>query len=152
MPYSVATIPGLKVSDLRSVAFLAGGEDSAVNAKKVFEKLGEKASNEMLSRFDYWIDGGHKDNYFHGWPNNPQRKECFVFKRKEGRTHHRFYGFLMNPKPLTAPRFQVCILISHATKNEEHTDAVELTAVNTMRTLPEIVRAVKSTFPDKIHA
>jgi hypothetical protein len=148
MPYSVALIDGLTVNGYRTVAFLRSSDDSAVDAYAAFEALNPKASNEMRSRFDYWIGGGHKDNYFHGWPNDQNRKECFVFKRKQGRTHCRYYGFLINPRPNTAPRYQVCVLVSYATKNSEHTDPTEINAVNALRGMPQIIAAVKTAFPE----
>src|ERR1035437_5651285 len=104
-PYTVKPVPGLKRSDWRAVAFLYSSAEQGINAGLRFESLKEKNVRELRGRFDYWIDGGTHDKYFHGWPNNPEYKYCFVFKWKEGRLCHRMYGFLVHPKPLGNPRF-----------------------------------------------
>jgi hypothetical protein len=149
MAYSVWLIPGLDYTQSRrGVAFLESNDNASVNAKKVFGSLNEKHRREMLSRFDYWQRGGIQDKYFHGF-NQPYRN-CFVFKRKDAGTYYRYYGFIMNPRILTDPRYQVCILISHVVKNTEQTDLSELNAAIGFRNNQEVVKAVKAAFPELI--
>jgi hypothetical protein len=146
MAYSVIPITGLQPSTHRGLAFLGSTTDATVSAKQVFESLANKQKRDVLARLDYWLSGGRFDKYFHGWPNDKDRKECFVFKWKQAGTYHRLYGFLFHPRPNTDPGFQVCILVSHARKNTEHTDPSELNAVNALRLMPEVIMAVKRTF------
>lgn len=112
-----------------------------INAKRIFDALNDNPKRDMRGRFDHWLGGGVCDKYFHGWPNDKDRKECFVFKRQ------RFYGFLSNPKPLSDPRFQICVLVSYARKNIEHTDPSELNAINALRIELKVIEAVKKAYP-----
>lgn len=57
---------------------------------------------------DHWIDGDRKDEYHHGWANNPDYKDCYCFKWKENTVHQRLYGFLCNPR--NGDRFRLCVL------------------------------------------
>jgi hypothetical protein len=148
MPYSASQIKGLQSSARRGLAFLESDTNQEVNAKRFFETLKEKKKLDVLARFDYWIAGGHCDLYFHGWPNDEQRKHCFVFKWKAAGSYYRLYGFLLHPRPLTNPAFQTCTLVSHATKNNANTDPAEINAVNTLRLLPAVVAAVRRAFPE----
>lgn len=146
MAYSVTRVRGLDYKGRhRGIAFLECSEDESIDAKVKFEGLKEKKRNEMLSRFDYWLGGGQSKKYFHGFVQ-PGRRECFVFKRKDAGTYHRFYCFLINPRPSIDPRYQVCILVSHAQKNTEHTNPSELDAVNTLRVNKEVIKAVQEEF------
>jgi hypothetical protein len=148
MSYSVSPIPGLRSNDRRGLAFLECTHDADINAKAVFEKLKEKIERDLRTRFDYWIDGYHHDKYYHGWPSDPRYKQCFVFKWRKGKVHHRLYGFLIHPTPLTNPRFQVCILVSHGTKTEEYTDLTELDGAKDLLTNEEVILAVRKAFPE----
>ena len=103
----------------------------------------------MLNRFELWQRGQqHVDRYFHGF-NQTGYRECFVFKRKEAGTYHRFYGFLINPRPISDPGYRLCVLVSHAQKNQENTDPAELNFVNAVRVKPEVTAAIKQAFPEK---
>ena|SRR5258708_640153 len=148
MPYSVALVEGVQSSSRRGIAFLESESDDDVNGKEVFESLTAKLKNDVRSRFDYWLDGNTCDKYFHGWPNDQVRKGCFVFKWKRAGTYHRLYGFLFHPRP-DERSFQACILVSHAQKNTEHTDASELEAVLRLKTSPQAIAAVKKAFKPK---
>lgn len=117
-PYVVVPVSGLRKSEMRAIAFLICNDGPDVNGVTAFQKLSKKREKELRTRFDYWIDGKRQDNYFHGWPNEPNNKECFVFKWKEKNIKHRLYGFLFNPKPIHNPSFRVCVLVSHGTKEE----------------------------------
>jgi len=148
MPYSVSPLGGLRSNDRRGLAFLECSDDTDINAKTVFEKLQEKTKRDLRTRFDHWIDGNRHDKYFHGSPSDPRYKECFVFKWRKGKVHHRLYGFLIHPKPQRNPRFQVCVLVSHGTKTEEYTDLTELDGAKDLRTRKEVIQAVKRAFPE----
>jgi hypothetical protein len=102
---------------------------------------------EVRSRFDYWIDGGVRDSYFHGWPNHPKYKDCFVFKWKENRRNRRLYGFLAHPTPIADPRFQVYILVSHVFKDEFETDPARLDRAVALRGAPAVAEGVRKAFP-----
>lgn len=148
MAYSVCRIPGLNYGQHpRDVVFLESTEDIRINAKSVFDRLSEKHQQEMLNKFELWQRGGHANNYFHGF-DKPTDRECFVFKRKQAGTYHRFYGFLIHPRPLTAPRYVICVLVSHTQKNREGTDPSELKFINAIRVKAEVILAVKREFPE----
>ena len=147
--YEVKRIPGLRHDGRRrGLAFLDSKTDKSIDAKPAYETLKQKQKGDLFNRFDYWMDGGIYDRYFHGWPNNPIYKHCFVFKLKIAGAHHRWYGFLINPRPLTDRSFLVCILASHAQKNMEHTDPSELDGQNRLRLNLEVIKAVKKKFPE----
>lgn len=150
MPLSVERIPGLTYGQYRQdVVFLESSEDGGIDGKAVFDGLKEKHRIDMLNRFELWQRGQqHVDRYFHGF-NAPGYKECFVFKRKEAGTYHRFYGFLVNPQPVSDPSYRLCVLVSHAQKNQENTDLSELNFINTVRVKPEVAAAIKKEFPEK---
>lgn len=147
--YSVVRVAGTRPSERRAIALLVCDEDPELDAKEVLDSLGGKAEREVRTRFDHWIEGGHNDRWFHGWPNDRRYKECFVFKWKEKRINHRLYGFLCNPRPTTNPRLRLCVLVSHATKSEWETDPSELNGAEGLRTKAPVKAAVASAFPDK---
>jgi len=148
-PYAVTQIDGLKPSERRGIVFLVSPENPDLDASETFDNLEQKQERAVRDRFDLWIDGiEHRDNYFHGWPNHPKYKGCFVFKWREGKQNHRLYGFLFHPQPRTRPRFQLCVLISHAIKNEKETDPSEMSQVDKLRSEIEVIRAVKAAFPE----
>lgn len=105
---------------------------------------------ELQVRFDYWIDGGVRDNYFHGWPNLPKYKHCFGFKWKDRCQCHRMYGFLIHPTPQRNPRFEVCVLVSDVVKNEWETDFSELDRIVSLRNDRAVQIAINELFKDSI--
>ena len=123
-------------------------EDSGVDAAVVFGRLDDKRERELRSRFEYWIDGGVNDKWFHGF-NQDGYRGCFVFKWKISRQHHRMYGFLCHPTTGTNRRFQLCVLASHARKNQEATDVTDLDGVNSLRLDPLVGTVIKIAFPDR---
>lgn len=147
--YAVVPVTGLKPSGRRAIAFLVPKEGGGADAQDAFTCLKENRAREVRSRFDYWIDGGKKNEYFHGWPNQSKYKECWVFEWKEKRQHHRLYGFLCHPYRLTKPGFQLCVLVLHATKNEWKTDTVELDRVVALQTDARVIAAIARAFVDK---
>lgn len=149
MPFSVWRIPGSNYGRYRQdVVFLECPEDAEVNGRTVFDALKEKQRTDMLNRFDLWQQGmQHVDKYFHGF-NAAADRECFVFKLKVAGTYHRFYGFLISPRPVSDARYRLCVLTSHARKSQENTDPSELNLVNKIRVKPEVIAAVKKEFPE----
>lgn len=146
MPYSVTAIKGVPPTSRRGIAFLESDTDERVDGKLVFDGLKEKIQRDLRSKFDYWLGGGRRDNYFHGWPNNKDYKHCFVFKWKEAGTYHRLYGFLCHPRGNSDPKFQACVLVLHARKNTEDTDFSLLDIINGLMVKTEIVKAFIATF------
>lgn len=146
MPWSVVPVKGVQPNWHRGIAFLVCEEEARVNGEVVYHKLKEKNRRDVLSRFDYWLGGNVFDKYFHGWPNREEYKECFVFKWKQAGANHRLYGFLCHPKPAFMS-FQACILVLHSQKTDE-TDLSDLDYLNKLKTLPNVILAVKRAFPE----
>jgi hypothetical protein len=146
--YSVELIHGHRITR-RGLAFLICESDKNINAKTVFGGLKDNKERMLRTRFDYWLDGGINDDWFHGWPNDPSYKECFVFKWNDRRLHHRLYGLLCNPLDRYT-WFQLCVLVSHAKKNTWKTDPAELDAVIKLREKTEVKEAVKRAVKDLI--
>lgn len=149
-PYIVKPIEGLKRSTRRAIAFLlSSSEMMSTDAMAVFNNLKPNRAREVRARFDHWIDGVQpRDNWFHGWPGHPKYKNCFTFKWKENRQHHRFYGFLFHPLPHSNAEFQLCVLACHATKNEWETDDAELDSINVLRLRADVLSAISEVYPD----
>jgi len=118
-PFEVVKVKGLRYEERRrGVGFLKSNTpNKEIDALKVYEALTAKKRQDLLNRFDYWMDEGVHDQYFHGWPNEPEHKNCFSFRWTEGKIRNRLYGFLYLSKG-----YSVCILISHGAKTQEHTD------------------------------
>src|SRR5579863_9412955 len=146
--YKVIRIAGLKNSDRRGIVFLSSERDATLDAHDVFENLDEIPKRLLLSRFDYWIDGGINDRYFHGW-SDPNYRNCFVFKWKHENQNHRMYGFLCHSKPNENPRFQLCVLISHARKTQWETDPQELNGARNLHESAAVREAIARAFPAK---
>ena len=147
--YAVIPILGLKPSDRRGIIFLIHKGDANLDAAKRFEALEKKQKRTLLDRFDLWIEGKARDNYFHGWPNLQAYKQCFVFKWRDRHGNHRLYGFLCHPQPNTRPRFQLCVLTSHAIKTQWETQPTELDNANTLRVSLEVMLAIRAFFPER---
>ena len=133
----------------RAVAFLIkkGGPNPA---KREFNSLKINAQRMLRARFDWWVENVNQfnNNWFHGWSHSEHSgryKECFVFKIKEARLDHRFYGFLINPKS-SDPRYQVCILTNHAIKKKWETDTIDLEQVIALNSDPKIRKIIKDYF------
>ena len=85
-----------------------------------------------------WLDGQNFDKYFHGWVNEPNYKDCFVFKLQK----LRLFGFLCKPKN-DAPDFQLCVLASHSIKDGWEADTAEKNRMNTLKNDPKVIEALK---------
>lgn len=133
-------------SNRRAVAFLLCDEDKVVNAVTMYERLKDSRRRDFLTRFEEWVDGKRNNLHFHGFTGyNGKYSRTFVFKAKERHTGLRFYGFLCHPDP-DDRRFEVCVLVVYATKNERETEVSELDRVEERRTIPEVVAAVERLF------
>ncbi len=152
--YELVPIDRLNGSTKRGMVFLRCEEESDLNAIAAFAELsGDRTrrnrERDLRARFDYWIAGGRNDIWFHGWPNVRKYKPCFVFKWKENRACHRFYGFLCHPTPNKNPAFQLCVLCSHAVKTEWETDPSELDGALALSGDVDVLAAIKMTYLDK---
>jgi hypothetical protein len=116
--------------------------DKHVNAKTIFEGLTDKLQQDVHNRFDYWLSGNPQKNWYHGW-DEPDYKDCFVFRYKKNNQHQRLYGFLCNPDP-NNPSLQVCVLVSHTTKNEWEADKSEKKRMNDLKNNEKIIQALKN--------
>lgn len=137
--YRISRIEGLRRSDRRAVVCMACDEDVEIDAESVLQPLAEpkddrerKRRQHLYSRLELWVDLGKNDNCFHGWPNEPDYKNCIVFKWKEGGQMQRLYGFTCHPLS-EDPRFLLCVLVSHRQKNERHTDPKEKVRAERLR-------------------
>lgn len=151
MAYVVALVKGVRTNERRGIAFLRCTTDARIDAEDVFQATTEKIQRDLLGRFDLWLSGQRCDKYFHGWPNDKDHKDCFAFKWNppgSGGAHHRLYGFLYHPMPITCPRFQACILASHGQK-AEGTDLTLLSFVQGLGAAREVTEAVKIAFPER---
>jgi hypothetical protein len=146
--YSVSRVPRIKISPHRALLMLRCKNDTEINAEQVLSDLSPKRDREVRDRFDFWIDGGVKDEYFHGWPNEVEFKECFVFKWKEKRIRHRLYGFLINPMPFRDRSFLLCVLALHVTKGAWETDKAVLRKIVKLRREEDVLGCISSEFPD----
>ena len=144
--FSVLKVSGQRTSERRAVAFLICPENAGLNAYGVFGKLSGDREREVRQRFDYWIDFGTKDNWFHGFPNDKKYDRCFTFKWKEKRQHQRFYGFLSHAKPVEVPNFQACVLVYHTAKNADETDRTILGWVESLRCDGDVAVAIVKAF------
>jgi len=138
--YVVELIEDQQITARRGLAFLVYEEDKSINAKRVFNRLNSRANQYVRTGFDYWLGGTTNPKRFHGW-EGAENRDCFVFKWKEGAQGHRFYGFLCHPL-LGYPRFELCVLVSHATKSRRKTDPRELRRLNELRAKDAVKKAI----------
>jgi hypothetical protein len=144
--FLLEAIGGVNDAGSGGIRFLARQGDSSLTAGAAFREAAPKDQRTLLDRFDYWLQGGRRDEYFHGFPNRERYKHCFVFKLRKGRVGHRWYGFICNPDT-TRPRFRLCVLVSHATKTEHATDETELEHAETLRLDQGVQAAILMEFP-----
>ena len=134
----------------RGVAFLVSN-DRRVTALNEFNNLRKPINRLFRTRFDTWNDGINNPKWYHGWDMSEFRGKytnCFVFKCRDNRRQRRLYGFLCNPKASDG-RYQVCILVNHAFKNEHETHIQNLKDVETIRALSAVKKAIIGFFKEK---
>jgi hypothetical protein len=153
MPYSIRAIDGLAMSPRRSIVFLLSDEED-LNAASTFDSMNvetgkrSKQQRTVLDRFDFWISGGVKDNWFHGWPNDPKYANCFTFKWNFRSVDQRLYGFLCNPRRKSDPRFQLCVLHVHREKVQWSTEPRLLDSAVKLSGKLDVMNAIRESFPD----
>lgn len=151
-PYVVELVTEHPINKRRGLAFLICKNDSDIDAKSVFDGLRENIYERVSTSFDYWLDGLVQPKRFHGF-DEPKNRDCFVFKWNDGQQRHRFYGFLCHPLQERYPNFRLCVLVSHATKNEKKTNPTELKRMNELKineaVKEAIAEATKGLNPDK---
>ena len=130
----------------RSIGFVQELERNELDAKVVFDSLGDKDSALVKSRFDQWLQREVFRKYFHGF-DNPDYRKCFVFKWEKRRKPQRLYGFLCHPKPSSDPGFELCVLVYFATKDDV-TDYALLDRVNALRGNLGVTEAIASEYPE----
>lgn len=146
MPRKFRLASGFSSRD-RGIGFLEDDRDDELDAGAVFDNLSVNTERKVRSRMDHWIQGNVYDKYFHGWPGLTDYKYCFEFKWEERHKPQRLYGFLCHPIPISNPRFELCVLIFYAAKDDE-TDFGILDNVNRLRQHPETTEAIGHTYPE----
>jgi len=147
--FEVVKLSELPETPKRGLAFLECATRKDINAKVTFDGLKQKTREDVMNRFDYWLDEGICDKYFHGFPNHPVYHQCWVFKWKQAGAYHRLYGFLANPRAITNKGFRACILVSHAQKNTANTDPSELAHAESLRLNIAVMTEVRKAFPER---
>lgn len=137
----VLILPGFN-RDGRGIAFLKIEGDRHVDAKSVYDRLGENSLNAVRTRFESWLDYMINDRWYHGW-SHPNYRNCWVFKWKEKRHGRRLYGFLCNPRE-EDPSYQLCVLVLHAYKNEPEADTSELDRVVERSAYEDVAHALRA--------
>jgi hypothetical protein len=135
---------GVRQEGRRRVGILEG--HSELNTSDGIGSLTAKEQKDLLVRIQRWVDGANgPKRYFHNFPGDSICPVCFVFKVGN---HHRFYGYLCNPLPRTDRALQVCVLCSHAIKNEWETDPAEKKLVKRWSESSEAKAALALEFDD----
>lgn len=135
----------------RGVAFLIS-TDAKVTGKPSFDRLNINSERTLRTRFDAWRDRKREKKWYHGWDQSEfqgKYTKCFVFKCKEKRSEHRFYGFLYNPK-VSDPGYQICVLVVHDLKGRWETDEANLRKVETIRTTFAVQKAINDYFKENL--
>lgn len=148
-PYSIVPIPGLRNSERRSIVLLTS-QDGRLDAQAEFERIEserKRRSQELRARFDYWIEGKPKPNWFHGW-NLEEYKHCLCFKLNMKNVMHRFYGFVCHPQRTVRPRFELCVLCFFDAKASDETDKHYLREAERLLADNVVGIAIGEHFPD----
>jgi hypothetical protein len=150
MAASVRAVTGVKETSYRGLAYLTWPEDDEVTAEPTITRLSQPTKDDkrkVWSRFDHWIDGNVKDEYFHGW-NEPGFEHCFVSKWNQGNNMQRLYGTLFHPKPKTNKRFLLCVLFSHVVKVGKFTDPAQKKKAEALFKDSAVIAAVARAYRD----
>ncbi len=145
--YVLTLAQGQHVSTQRAIGLLEQRRGDSLDAKSTFDSLSGKHERTVRTRFDHWLEGAPPhDKYHHGWPNSKEYKQCYVFKWDEKKLHHRLYGDLCNPKPITNRAFQLCVLVFHDVKVEWETNYSILDRINILRQSQDVQMAVYAVY------
>jgi hypothetical protein len=135
---------GVRQQGRRRVGILKGQRE--LNTSDGIGSLTAKERRDLSVRIQHWIDGANSPKkYFHNFPSDSICPVCFVFKVGK---RHRFYGYLCNPLPRTDRALQVCVLCSHAIKDEWETDPAEKKLVKRWSESSEAKAALALEFDD----
>lgn len=143
----IELVAGIRKNDRRAVAFLECKSMAWVNAKVVFDGLGEKQKKTLLTRFDHWIDGFNYPKYFHGWnlsEHGGRYTRCFVFKLPARGSNMRFYGFLEHPAK--DQRFVLCVPAIHTWKDQWETEESDLKRIIALKNEKAVAQALKDLY------
>jgi hypothetical protein len=132
----------------RAIGFLEDRSSTELDARVVFDHLGENPMRYVRAGMDYWLEGQTCDGRFHGWPNDHEHKLCFTFKWKEKRQHHRFYGFVCNPSPVSDRSLRLCVLVFHSCKNDWATDPTILDRCCSLQQDFKAIEAISQVYPE----
>jgi hypothetical protein len=130
----------------RGLAFLIFPGNANVTAKIEFDRLKDNDKRWFKSIFDFWLDGGIRPAYFHGWDTDEfegKYTQLFVFKQRSRK--HRFYGFLCHPKDNNLS-YEQCVLVNYASKGAWETDERILRACEDVRQNPDVQREIRICF------
>jgi len=132
----------------RAVGFLRGHDE--LDAAEWFYALKASRKSFTLVSMETWASGSMDiKTRFHGFPNDTEYPLSFVFKTKENKAGHRFYGYLYHPEPITYPRLEICVLCIHAFKNDKDTDRTELKRVDEWSKNTAAKAAIRAEIADK---
>lgn len=124
-------VPGHVQTKKRGIVFLKEPDLRFVIAFDQFHKLSKTCKKQFHKGIGYWIDGIPRKKRHHGWDkseHNGKYTDCYVFKCNDNNSRHRFYGFLFHPLR-NDPSYQLCVLVTHATKDTQSTDVKNLDKV-----------------------
>ncbi|HEX9120809.1 MAG TPA: hypothetical protein VF840_09745 [Terriglobales bacterium] len=138
-------VPEMQPSTARAVGFLEGHND--LDAGAVFEGLSARDRKHFLFSVNLWVNTGRGPHErMHGFekPYN----DYWAFKNVP--RGQRFYGYLMNPKPIWDERLRICVLTSYEQKKKDEMDYGILdNRVRPWKDSPNAATAVAYVFPDE---
>ena len=147
----VIPLPGFR-STARALACLMFDGDETVNAWSVFQRIdnaehrsGIEERNKITARFRHWVSGLKRDEYHHGWDDDPEFAMGYVFRWDHQRQHRRLYGCLVSPRP----GLEVCVLCCFRSKDTYQTQKEVKRIVRSMSQHPEVKEAIKRAFGRK---
>jgi hypothetical protein len=145
---TVYPVPGAR-STARAVAYLVFEGDAEIDAWLKLRRLdiathrsGKEERNKVGGRFRDWFIGGKRQEFHHGWPDDPDFSMGYVFRWDHQEQHRRLYGFLAQPRP----GLEVCVLCCFRTKDKWRTEAAIKRIVRAMSQHPEVKEAIKEAF------
>ena len=147
----VELVPGVNHSKSRAVAFLRG--DSDLDAGIEFDKVASHPLGKRLRHRMYLWIAGKPDTRgkFHRFKQQTAKyRDCFVFKDLDAKV--RLYGFTCHPLPHTNPKFELVVLTTHATKNQDLTDTAELDRVLAWQADHRTVMALDKSYHGELSA
>jgi len=147
-----------KVSHHRAVFILKKRDSEQTKNKKKsddawigFFNLSEKGKEEFEKRMDKWAENGTiPKQWGHSWDKDEKKgkyTDCFCFKYKKGRVHHRLYGVYINDPG--EPRYRIVLLCTYDKKTQNETDFSKLDKAHKTAELPEVLKCVSEFFKSR---